>query len=794
MSLHVDAYPCISCSAHFADKTEQADHLASAHNLIEPWLCHECPISVADEEAYNRHMRRAHPYSAPAGQRGGYSCPHNKTVCAGCPALASDDMRRRHIKHDHADQHSSSGFLREGTGRRCVKKDCGFSNESYVSMSLHVLHAHAPICAVCQRKFATVMSKLDHEKKVGKDGGCTGAPSRPEEAKKLDESGATVSSHALKGQVATDATPAHEAMPRVLGKADGLGNGASPAQQPNQLHDAQPPVCGESNVGGEGRASPSSGPAPAAQSPPAQQPSGYHPRSPQLPSIAPPGEEQSFQPKPQSSLEPIPQFLTDLGFKANDFNPRTIYMSTVATKKTYQDLPTVPDYYIFRGHPKNIAYGNLVRLATRYSATDILKLSNDGRPQKIFTSTSSVESRLKTAIKWAAEECGCQGGVEEVTAWLNREREKNGLKARGSRKRARGDEGTAMMAAPGARPIATPNKRAKTEGGTAGTPSAAGASPVELKLSAQSRLLVPRAGEKAQGSYGAVSQAYHQAPQRSSQIVDPQMFGNSFSNQTHSSGMPGWQGHQYNETLLPRPHASEKAQESYGAAHQAYQHAPQQPAESVNPRIIGYVSGVPIWQDQQFNDTTQNAGNTGNPYDIYYAQSTSVQTPQKPQYAAQTPDAGTFIDPALLQQPRAQKPHTSNYAAQTPAAGTLIDPSLLQQPTQQRSQASNNAAKTPDASTFIDPVLLQQPTPAATPSTTTLTSPPRAPERPDPHGLRGSIHHNHIKTAPNPYLQGTQTTLVAPATPSPSVLDFGDGESYAPLSPTFDDIFGLSFE
>lgn len=166
MSLHHNAYPCVVCPEHFTTGHELADHLATLHNLSQPWLCPECPTAFASKANLESHSAITHPYSATGGSKRGYSCAH-----AGCgPPLASSEMCERHKKHDHVEQ---AARLASGEERGCLKPGCTYTNDSYVGLSLHVLHQHAPTCESCGKKFGKVLQLVDHKKGKGELGDCT---------------------------------------------------------------------------------------------------------------------------------------------------------------------------------------------------------------------------------------------------------------------------------------------------------------------------------------------------------------------------------------------------------------------------------------------------------------------------------------------------------------------------------------------------------------------------------------------------------------------------------------------
>ena len=164
MSLHPDQYPCTLCIAHFDNQADRADHLETYHDSLLPWLCQECPGASASEQDLANHVAHAHPYSVKNGEKGGYSCKH-----AGCgPPLSSAGMVSRHHKHDHLEQHGLSH-------RGCLKPGCMFTNDSYIGISLHLLHEHGPKCMACGRRFEKIVQVVEHQKGTATEEGCTAA-------------------------------------------------------------------------------------------------------------------------------------------------------------------------------------------------------------------------------------------------------------------------------------------------------------------------------------------------------------------------------------------------------------------------------------------------------------------------------------------------------------------------------------------------------------------------------------------------------------------------------------------
>jgi hypothetical protein len=133
-------------------------------------------------------------------------------------------------------------------------------------------------------------------------------------------------------------------------------------------------------------------------------------------------------------------------------------------KARYRDYPDdLQDKHIFNGDPHLIAYGNMLRLSTRYTNTQIYERSNKDRVQPAFTSKAAIDSRTTAAIKRAAKEWKMPGGYDDVVAWLDRERVKNGLQPRQKkRKRVADEHSHTIEGNHGDRVYAMPSKRINT--------------------------------------------------------------------------------------------------------------------------------------------------------------------------------------------------------------------------------------------------------------------------------------------------------------------------------------------
>lgn len=85
---------------------------------------------------------------------------------------------------------------------------------------------------------------------------------------------------------------------------------------------------------------------------------------------------------------------------------------------------------MFRACPRRIlGFGNLLRLATRYSNQDLLAKINRSRPEAVMT-ISGLRSRIKRAFGWAAGKEWFPPTAEEVKAWFEGQRRANGIRQR----------------------------------------------------------------------------------------------------------------------------------------------------------------------------------------------------------------------------------------------------------------------------------------------------------------------------------------------------------------------------
>lgn len=162
---------------------------------------------------------------------------------------------------------------------------------------------------------------------------------------------------------------------------------------------------------------------------------------------------------PLTQLPPLPASISDYGFKPKDFEPSTTYTSTLAEKSKFKPFPPdLPEEHIFNADPKQICYGNLLRIATRYSNSQIREKVNEGRPEPVFKSVQVIESRVRSALAWKADKENAIGGFDAVKRSFEEESAKHGI-----RKRFHEDQGLPYTATldPQAHSIATPRKRVK---------------------------------------------------------------------------------------------------------------------------------------------------------------------------------------------------------------------------------------------------------------------------------------------------------------------------------------------
>lgn len=190
---------------------------------------------------------------------------------------------------------------------------------------------------------------------------------------------------------------------------------------------------------------------------------------------------------PSSALPPLPQAIFDLGLSIADFDPTIDHGELRTSANKYVDIsPSVglPDAHMFNAHcNKIISFGNLLRLASRYTQTDLIRKLNTNRTHLRFKS-ALITKRLKAAVKWAAGRPEWQG-VGDVEAWLDGQRRavESGLMARlpPAPKRKQADEpsdacqqGTTWAHGDGSPP---PMKRART---ATAVPSAQPAPAIDL--------------------------------------------------------------------------------------------------------------------------------------------------------------------------------------------------------------------------------------------------------------------------------------------------------------------------
>jgi hypothetical protein len=161
---------------------------------------------------------------------------------------------------------------------------------------------------------------------------------------------------------------------------------------------------------------------------------------------------------------PLPQSVYSQGFTDEDFNPNRTWPVQPVHRSRYTEYPVdLKDIHILNGNPELISYGNILRLATRYTNRQIFALSNEYRVKHVIRTAAAIDNRVKSAVAWAAEEWNMPGGIDGVWAWLGAEKQKNGLKPPVRKRKREDDEQMQRRAGDtGGRLIATPTKRTKT--------------------------------------------------------------------------------------------------------------------------------------------------------------------------------------------------------------------------------------------------------------------------------------------------------------------------------------------
>lgn len=128
--------------------------------------------------------------------------------------------------------------------------------------------------------------------------------------------------------------------------------------------------------------------------------------------------------KLRSAIPRFPQEIYDLGLTDADFDPTAHNGEYRCVQSQYVDIPPsmgLPDELLFNGSCRRmLCYGNLLRLASRYSDHELISKINAGRSDYLFDQTT-ITRRLKAAIKWAADRPEWQE-VGDIQAWLDRSR------------------------------------------------------------------------------------------------------------------------------------------------------------------------------------------------------------------------------------------------------------------------------------------------------------------------------------------------------------------------------------
>lgn len=110
-------------------------------------------------------------------------------------------------------------------------------------------------------------------------------------------------------------------------------------------------------------------------------------------------------------LPALPASIFAHGFTPEDFDATTKYESDKPSKGKFKPFPDdLPETYIFKADPSQIAYDNILRVATKYTNAQIQAKINKGRPEMAVRSSQVIDSRIKTALAWRAEKENVEGG------------------------------------------------------------------------------------------------------------------------------------------------------------------------------------------------------------------------------------------------------------------------------------------------------------------------------------------------------------------------------------------------
>lgn len=119
-------------------------------------------------------------------------------------------------------------------------------------------------------------------------------------------------------------------------------------------------------------------------------------------------------------LPPLPQVIYDLGLTDADFDPSINHGGNCISSR-YIDIPAetnIADGHMFNANSSTIlGFGNLLRLAGRYTITELVAKFNAKRPG-LFKNTL-INKRLQAAAKWAYGRLEWQD-VGNVHAWLEK--------------------------------------------------------------------------------------------------------------------------------------------------------------------------------------------------------------------------------------------------------------------------------------------------------------------------------------------------------------------------------------
>lgn len=185
------------------------------------------------------------------------------------------------------------------------------------------------------------------------------------------------------------------------------------------------------------------------------------PYVPFLPSGPPPQHAPATSTVTFVPCPPLPQSVVNRDYVAADFDPSRVWNHGPLNRSSYEKYPDdIDDNHIFSGDPNKIAYDNILRLATRYTNSQIFENANKGRPRPAFNSKATVTTRIASAIAHAG--LIHPNGVEGVERELNDQKRNNGLVVR--QKKRKRDDHEQLAGIPGDRQMAVPKNRMRTAG------------------------------------------------------------------------------------------------------------------------------------------------------------------------------------------------------------------------------------------------------------------------------------------------------------------------------------------